>query len=147
MHLKPTAFTLVLALSLPGFAAAQDVNLPSVVVYKNPWCGCCAGWVKHMRDNGFTVAVNDVEDLDPIKASMKVPSDLQSCHTAKIANYTIEGHVPSADILRLLDEKPVSRGLSVPGMVAGSPGMAEGDEPYQVVLFADDGSRSVFASY
>ena len=134
--------------AFPAALAAQGAARPPVTVYKNPWCGCCGGWVEHMRANGFEVEAIDVEDLTPVKTAMSVPESLQSCHTAKIGSYTIEGHVPAADVLRLLQEAPEGViGLSVPGMVAGSPGMGEGDTPYQVISFTADGSMRVYARY
>jgi hypothetical protein len=139
------SFFFITALPVQSFAEEAADN--PVVVYKNPWCGCCGGWVDHMRKNGFEVTVYDVEDLDPIKSAYNVPDSLQSCHSAKIGGYTIEGHVPARDILRLLSEKPEIVGLSVPGMVAGSPGMGSGSAPYQVISFSKDGAYKVYAQY
>ena len=112
-----------------------------MTVYKSPWCGCCAKWVEHMEDNGFSVKVIEQEDLDPIKRQFSVPEELHSCHTAEVDGYTIEGHVPASDVMKLLAERPKAHGLAVPGMPIGSPGMEQGDEkePYPVVLFNDDG--------
>ncbi len=125
----------------PATPAAADIT-----VYKSPWCGCCGNWVTHLRAQGFSVAVEEREDMDPIKARYSVPGPLQSCHTAIVEGYVVEGHVPAADILRLLGERPQARGLSVPGMVAGSPGMEQGGDPYQVILFSDTGA-SVYATH
>ena len=127
----------------PGAPAAAEIT-----VYKSPWCGCCGNWVKHLRRNGFTVSVEEREDMDPIKERFSVPGTLQSCHTAVVDGYIVEGHVPAADINRLLAERPEARGLSVPGMVAGSPGMEGGGrrDAYQVILFGDNG-RSVYANH
>lgn len=103
-----------------------------------------------MRDNGYTVEVEDMDDLTPIKTRYGVPAALQSCHTAIVDGYVIEGHVPVADIQRLLEERPAVVGLAVPGMPVGSPGMeipgAE-PEPYEVLTFAKDGQTEVFSSY
>ncbi|MBC8445162.1 MAG: DUF411 domain-containing protein [Rhodospirillaceae bacterium] len=112
-----------------------------ITVYKSPTCGCCAGWVDHMKENGFSVAVKEREDLSPIKSHYGVPENLESCHTAEVEGYTIEGHVPASDVLRLLAERPKARGLAVPGMPIGSPGMEMGNEkePYPVVIFGEDG--------
>ena len=151
--MKKLFATGLLGLSLlgPVPAGAQggtpEAALPPVTVYKSPWCGCCGGWVEHMRANGFEVTVHDLEDLAPVKASAGVGDDLMSCHTALVAGYTIEGHVPASDVIRLLDSGRAARGLSVPGMVAGSPGMGEGDDPYQVILFTDAGGRELFATH
>lgn len=131
------------ALALP--AAAQ--TYPPLHVSKDPNCGCCEGWVAHMRRNGFTVTVTPSADMAGVKARLGVPSDLESCHTAEIGGYVIEGHVPASAVARLLYERPAARGLSAPGMPIGSPGM-EGGEPevFEVVLFATDGRRT-FARY
>ena len=123
-------------LLIPGAAAEADV-----AVYKSPTCGCCGNWVDHLRANGFTVAVKERSDLTPVKTRLRVPERLESCHTAEVGGYVVEGHVPAADIRRLLAEKPQARGLAVPGMPAGSPGMEDGGrrEAYQVILFGDKG--------
>jgi len=121
-----------------GTARAAEMT-----VYKSPWCGCCGAWVEHLRANGFSVAVEEREDLSPVKRGFGVPEALHSCHTAVIEGYVIEGHVPAADILRLLTERPQARGLAVPGMPVGSPGMEQGGQrdPYEVILFGGDGPR------
>ena len=149
MRIPALLLTVFLPLAAPSASMAQGTGaLPPVTVYKSPWCGCCTGWVAHMRKNGFEVDARDVNDLTPVKQAFAVPGDLQSCHTAEIAGYTIEGHVPAADIMRLLQEATEGvTGLSVPGMVAGSPGMGEGDTPYQVISFKADGTTGVWASY
>lgn len=120
-----------------------------VTIYSSPWCGCCGAWAEHLKDNGFAVRIHKREDLDPIKARYGVPGELGSCHTAVVEGYTIEGHVPAADIQRLLAERPAAKGLAVPGMPLGSPGMEAGGERdrYDVILFAEDGTQRVFASY
>ena len=114
------------------------------MVYKNPWCGCCIGWVEHLEANGFAVTVEDSDDLAPVKARLGVPAHLESCHTAVIEGYTIEGHVPAVAIEKLLATRPALTGLAVPGMPMGSPGM-EGatSEAYDVIAFGPDG-ESVF---
>lgn len=119
-----------------------------VMVYKGMNCGCCADWVNHMRSNGFDVKTKDVEDVAPYKTRYGVPDELQSCHTAVVDGYVIEGHVPAKDIKRLLEEKPKITGLAVPGMPIGSPGM-EGpvQQPYEVKAFDKAGNRSVYARY
>jgi hypothetical protein len=120
---------------------------PMVKVWKDPSCGCCSGWVEHLRRSGFTVSAIDTADLAAIKGALGVPGELASCHTAKIDTYVIEGHVPAAAIQRLLAERPVALGLAVPGMPIGSPGM-EGGTPqlYDVVLFGAQ-STTVFGRY
>jgi len=124
------------------------VQASEITVYKSPSCGCCGNWVDHVRDNGFSVKVVNREDLTSIKRENGVPSVLQSCHTALVDGYVVEGHVPANDIIRLLTEKPKARGLAVPGMPIGSPGMEQGDEkePYPVVIFGDSG-MDVYARY
>lgn len=133
----------------PTAAVAADPDLPVVTVYKSPTCGCCAAWVDHMRDDGFRVEVVEMNDVTPIKESRGVPRDLGSCHTAVVDGYVLEGHVPAADVRRLLEERPEQVGLAVPGMPVGSPGMEQGStvQPYDVVAFGRDGSRSVFAHH
>jgi hypothetical protein len=120
-----------------------------LVVYKSPSCGCCTEWVKHMRNNGFTVEVHDRNDMTPIKKQEGVPRNLQSCHTAKVGDYVIEGHVPASDVKRLLDEKPNVVGLTAPGMPHGSPGMDMGPrkDPYDVLTFNRSGQTTIFASH
>lgn len=120
----------------------------AVLVYKSPSCGCCGGWVRHMRAAGFDVTVRNIEDLDPIKKSAGVPDALISCHTALVGDYVIEGHVPAASVMRLLAEKPDVLGLAAPDMPAGSPGMeGAGREPYNVLAFRGSGATAVYARY
>lgn len=128
-----------------GNLAAQAAEM---TVYKSPWCGCCGAWVEHLQANGFSVAVKEQEDLDPVKRAFGVPEPLQSCHTAVIEGYVIEGHVPAADVRRLLAERPQARGLAVPGMPVGSPGMEQGGrrDRYEVILFGD-GAPRVYSRY
>ena len=101
---------------LGGALPAGAQRAPEVKVYKSPACGCCGGWVSHMRANGFRVVTTDVADVMPIKRSSGVPDALASCHTALVDGYALEGHVPAADVWRLLRERPKVTGLAVPGM-------------------------------
>lgn len=135
---------LLLWIALGSSSAAEPTE---VQVYKTPTCGCCAKWVDHLRDNGFSVSVTDLKDVTPIKLENGVPRRLASCHTAITEGYIVEGHVPAEDIRRLLDERPKVSGLAVPGMPIGSPGM-EGPNPkrYKVLSFGADGTR-VFAEH
>lgn len=137
----------ILALGTVAFAE-QAAAQQAVEVWKSPSCGCCTGWVRHMRAAGFAVTVHDVDDVQPAKAANGVPERLGSCHTAKVGGYVVEGHVPAVDVRRLLSERPKARGLSVPGMPADAPGMdmATG-QPYAVVLFGTDGGDSVYARH
>lgn len=119
-------------------AAAQEVE-----VWKSPSCGCCAGWVKHMEESGFTVKVHAVDDIMAVKAEKGVPNALGSCHTSVVEGYVIEGHVPAADVRRLLAERPQAKGLSAPGMPSSSPGMDIPGHPYEVVVFGTpDGTKT-----
>ena len=126
---------------------AQPANAADVVVYKSPTCGCCKNWISHLQENGFTVEVHNRRNMNPIKTELGVPRHLQSCHTATVGGYVLEGHVPADDIARLLKEKPAIKGLAVPGMPMGSPGM-EGPrkDAYDVVSFRENGRTTVFAS-
>ncbi len=135
------------AVALESAAAEEDAALVEVTVYKSPTCGCCSKWVDHLRASGFTVVARDTSDMAAVKTTLGVPEPMHSCHTAMVNGYVIEGHVPAADIQRLLREKPKVTGLAVPGMVTGSPGM-EGDrsDPYEVIAFGD-GKTSVFARH
>jgi hypothetical protein len=119
-----------------------------VTVYKDAGCGCCKAWVKHLSANGFVVNAQDVLNMDEIKRNLVVPTALQSCHTAVVNRYVIEGHVPAGDIRKLLSAKTPVHGLAVPGMPTGAPGM-EGDhkDHYDVVAFTADGKSRVFARY
>lgn len=130
-------------------ATAQANELPPMQVFKNVGCGCCDLWVDHLRAAGFTAEVQEVSDRGSIMERVGVPVAMGSCHTAEVGGYFVEGHVPAADIIRLLKERPAARGLTVPGMPLGSPGMeVEGhSQPYDVFLVANDGSTSVFAHH
>jgi hypothetical protein len=120
-----------------------------ITIYKSRTCGCCAKWVDHLKENGFRTTVHDEEEMDRIKDQWKIPATVRSCHTAKSHGYLIEGHVPAEDIHRLLAKRPKVAGLAVPGMPAGSPGMAEPGEEggYEVLAFQFDGSTRHFASH
>ena len=131
-------------------ASEATTELPLVVVHKSPSCGCCSQWADHMRQAGFPVEIRDQEDLNPIKQRLGVPYGKGSCHTAEVAGYFVEGHVPAEDIKRLLAQKPNAKGLVVPGMPIGSPGMEVPDgttQPYTVELVQADGSTTDFAQH
>jgi hypothetical protein len=121
---------------------------PVVAVTKDPDCGCCGAWIAHIRKNGFSATVTETRDVATVKARLGVPAQLASCHTAEVAGYVVEGHVPADALKRLLAEKPEALGLAVPGMPIGSPGMEGGTpEVYEVVLFGRDGRTSVYGRY
>ena len=141
-----------LLLAAPLFCAVAVAGEPNISVYKSPTCGCCTQWIGHLEDNGFEVNTVDVTDLGRIKSQAGIAPEQASCHTALVGDYVIEGHVPASDIRRLLSEHPEARGLTVPGMPLGSPGMDASDpqhypQHYQVLLIGKDGSTSVFAEH
>lgn len=130
--------------------AGVSVAPVAMTVYKSPTCGCCKDWVKHMEANGFAVKavdLDDVEDLPKKKRQLGVPAAVQSCHTGVVGAYLIEGHVPADLVKKLLTEKPAVAGLTVPGMVVGSPGMEVGSrkDHYDVLSFTKAGKTSVYA--
>jgi hypothetical protein len=120
-----------------------------VTVYKNESCGCCKLWVRHLQQAGFTVTVHNLDNLGPTKERVGVPVAMGSCHTAEVSGYFVEGHVPAEDIKRLLRERPDAKGLTVPGMPAGSPGMEVPGktQPYDVFLVSKDGSTSIYTHH
>lgn len=135
------------------FALSAGVNLPAsaadaVDVYKSPYCGCCEKWVEHLQQAGFAVRTHDVNDVPAARQRLGMPERLGSCHTAKVAGYVVEGHVPAADIQRLLKEKPKAIGLAVPSMPPGSPGMESPKPvPYNTLLVQAGGATTVFAKH
>ncbi len=151
MFATPYALRTLLAAGLlsvatlsPALAADDELTM-----FKDPNCGCCGKWAEHMRANGFSVKEVATHEMDAVKRKAGVPPALASCHTAKIGGYIIEGHVPAADVKRMLAQKPAITGLSAPGMPLGSPGM-EGSyaaERYDVVSFDSAGKSAVFASH
>jgi hypothetical protein len=140
-------FLVALAASAVARRSLLAERAPSVItVYKDAGCDCCVKWVKHLSANGFVVSPNDVQNMDEIKRTMNVPATLQSCHTAVVGRYIIEGHVPADVIKKFLAEKPSALGLAVPGMPIGSPGM-EGAraERYNVLAFGRNGTTRIYA--
>jgi hypothetical protein len=144
-------FLLTAPLLLAAVAGCAEAAPQALTVYKTPYCGCCKGWITHMTRAGFKTDVREVEDLNPIRSQHGVPFELSSCHTALIGGYVVEGHVPPADVVRLLKEKPKAIGLTVPGMPIGSPGMESPKgttEPYATLLLLDARGRTrVFARH
>jgi hypothetical protein len=127
----------------PAAAAA-----PVLELWKGRGCGCCSAWARHLERDGFVVgAVHELDDVDTARIAAGVPTDLAGCHTARVEGYVVEGHVPAVAVRRLLAERPAVVGIAVPGMPTGSPGMEIAGvpaDPYDVVAFGADGSRSVF---
>lgn len=137
---------LILAAMIAASATAGAA--PIINVYKSPTCGCCGAWIKHLRDNGMEVAAHDVANPGEMRAKMGIPDQMGSCHTAVVEGYAIEGHVPAADIKRLLATKPKAVGLAVPGMPLGSPGMeADRKDAYNVYLVVAGKRVQVFKRY
>ena len=135
------------ALGMPVIAQAK----PLVEVWKDPSCGCCGDWVKHMETSGFQVQVHDTGNA-PVRKRLGVPEKLGSCHTALVGGYALEGHVPAREVHRLLKERPRAIGLTVPGMPVGSPGMDGAiyngrKDPYDVILLLADDKSRVYQSY
>ncbi len=141
--------SLALAFAPAAFSRQEQ---PLVEVWKSPTCGCCKDWISHLEANGFRVRTVEVQSTAPMRAKLRMPERFGSCHTALVGGYTLEGHVPAADIRRLLREKPDAVGLAVPGMPVGSPGM-DGPEyggrkdMFDVLLVARNGSASRYQSY
>lgn len=142
--LRTAAWVAIAAAGTAAHAFGEEI-----VVYKDPNCGCCGKWAEHMRSAGFSVKQIATSNMDEVKREAGVPKALGSCHTAKVGGYVVEGHVPAADVRRLLSERPAIAGIAAPGMPLGSPGM-EGPYPadkYNVVSFAADGRTEVFAAH
>jgi hypothetical protein len=146
----PNRRAVVMGLAAAGLVGrtARARALPTVTVSKDPTCGCCNGWVEHLRGAGFRVSVMDTHEINVVKKRYGVPNDLASCHTAEVDGYVLEGHVPAAEVKRLLAERPQAKGLAVAGMPMGSPGMEMDGmaDIYEVVLFGPSG-RKTFARY
>jgi len=146
-----TASFITLALTTaatPSRSVSSIAKKPTITVYKDPSCGCCKNWIQHLIKHGYQVDAKDTPNMAEIKRTLGVPDAVTSCHTALVNGYLIEGHVPAADIDRLLEKKPRIAGLGVPGMPMGSPGM-EGpvSQHYKVLSFDKSGKTSVFAAH
>lgn len=158
-RLLPAALILLLAaLAACAVEPAADTQttapaagtVPVITVYQTPTCGCCGGWIEYMTRNGYSIQVESVDDMAAVKQRYNIPAQLQSCHTAVVDGYIVEGHVPAEAIVRLLAERPDVAGITVPGMPAGAPGMeVEGTpaQPFDVLTFDTNGNTEVFASY
>jgi len=155
MNASTSSFTRrSLLVALGSFSLGGTLAQPAKVlveVWKDPNCGCCKDWVAHLQNSGFAVKVNESGN-DAMRARLGIPQKLGSCHTALVGGYAVEGHVPAADIRRLLKDKPQAVGLTVPGMPVGAPGM-DGPEygkrrdPYDVLLVLKSGEARVYSSY
>jgi len=137
------------AVALAALPAIGVAALPEVEVFKSPTCGCCGAWVEHMQAAGFKVKVNMVNDTTAARERLGMPHAYGSCHTATVGGYVLEGHVPAAEVKRLLAAKPAALGLAVPGMPPSSPGMdvPGRKDPYQVLLIDRWGGQAVYANY
>lgn len=145
---RRTTFAAVLAFTLLAVSSPSQPTGERVTVYRDRNCSCCKVWIAYLQSNGFKVDVHEVDGTAPYQKQFRVPANLVSCHTAVVNGYTIEGHVPVREIKKLLAERPKLQGLSVPGMVVGSPGM-EGtpSKAYSVIAFTSTGQSTVYANY
>jgi hypothetical protein len=149
LHRKEIVSVLRMAwiVALAVWLVPAEVQATDAMVYKSPTCGCCSAWADHLKKNGFSVSVQKVENMDQVKAMHGVTPELASCHTAVIDGYVFEGHVPADVIRQFLKEKPKARGLAVPGMPGGSPGMEMAPkESYDILIFDSKGNRKVFTT-
>lgn len=130
-------------------ASLRAADAPVVTLYKNPTCHCCGEWAEHLEANGFRVDVREGANLIQVKGEHGVAPSLSSCHTALAGEYVLEGHVPADVIAQLLSERPGIRGLAVPGMPSGVPGMPDpgpNRKPYEILAIGEDGSTSLYAT-
>lgn len=137
------------AAMLSACSAPSPGGSPTVTVYKSPTCECCSRWVTHLQEHGFATQIVSERDLRGVRSRLGVPEELAACHTAEVGGYLVEGHVPASDIRRLISEQPKAKGIAVPRMPIGSPGMEMGDrtEPYAVLLFGDTNEATVFSRH
>jgi hypothetical protein len=136
-----------IAAAMLGLPLAAHAAAPVIEVYKSESCGCCSGWVKHLEENGFKVKAHNVDNPADYRQKFGMPQELGSCHSAKVAGYALEGHVPASDIKRLLATRPKATGLAVPNMPMGSPGMEGPRKDAYDVLLVKDGKTSVYKHY
>lgn len=149
MNRRIALSAIMAAMALPASPTFGAGALPPVEVFRSPSCGCCGAWVDHLRSAGFEVKVTMMDDTSVARRRYGLPEKFGSCHTAVVAGYVVEGHVPAADVKKLLAMKPVALGIAVPGMPVGSPGMEMGSrkDPYQVLLIDKQGRERVFSAY
>lgn len=135
--------------AIPAVACSRPAKATEVNVYKSPNCGCCGSWVENLRVGGLNVVVHEMEDVTPIARKAGVPDDARSCHTAIVDGYFVEGHVPASDIRKLLRDRPKARGIAVPGMPIGSPGMEQGShkDAYATLIVDRNGAVRMFARH
>ncbi len=151
--LVPATVWMFVATTSPAHSASDSPDRVqsnrTITVYRSPSCGCCGAWMNHLKQNGFKVIENQSDDMEAIKQRHQIPQSLRSCHTASIDGYVIEGHVPAREIQRLLRERPEVKGLAVPGMPSGSPGMEMGNrkDPFSVLRFTAAGHNEVYQNY
>lgn len=149
MHMRTLLTAALFAFTAMLFSACNsaDAQTQEVVMYSSPSCGCCGKWADHLAENGFTVRTEHVNDMTPVKMQHGIPYELSSCHTAVVDGYLVEGHVPADVVRRMLNEKPDIRGITVPGMPIGSPGMeGPNPQPYDIIALNNDGTTQVYAS-
>jgi hypothetical protein len=142
-------FCFIICLLAISLFINSKVMASEIYVYKNPHCGCCNTWISYLKEQGFTVKTENISMFPSMKESMGITTELESCHTAIVDGYVVEGHVPGEDIKRLLEERPDIKGLTLPGMPIGSPGMEQGDtkEKYNVLAVKKDGSTYVYSTH
>lgn len=153
--LKMMLAAMLLSGAAASFAATPNTSpvdnaLPLVTVHKSPYCGCCEKWIEHMQAAGFKVEVVNTDDMTPVKQRVGIPPGKGSCHTAEVDGYFVEGHVPAEDVKRLLAERPEARGIAVPGMPIGSPGMESPDgrvQAYEVQLVDKQGLTRTWSTH
>jgi hypothetical protein len=147
--MKSILLAVVLSLTAVTMTQASDGLAKDVVVYKNPQCGCCNKWVRYLEDHGYNVSVENTRDVYAVKQMLGVPERLASCHTAIIDGYVVEGHITHRDIEKLLLTRPEVKGIAVPGMPAGTPGMEIGNvvESYDVISFDENGNLKIFSRH
>ncbi len=157
--MKHSTFIFVFVWLLLGVAACTPTARPQsvseiapaiITVYKSPTCGCCGGWIEYVESHGYRVRVEQITDVTTIKNRYQIPAELQSCHTSLVGGYVVEGHVPVEALAQLLAERPSVKGIAVPGMPIGAPGMEQpgvAAEPYDVLTFDEMGNTAVFSSH
>lgn len=149
VYITTAIFAGLALLSVILWPVIKSAAGPEVVVYKSPTCGCCTKWVSYLRSNGFNVTQIDTQNIKAVKQNQGIPLNLESCHTAIVEGYIVEGHVPVHAINRMLKEKPPIKGIAVAGMPIGSPGMEQGSrkDPFDVVTIQSSGPATVYESY